>query len=84
MSWLVANQLQECPRPRSTNSTIPKHAKARSSLGAGLPFLYGGANVKQQNCRDRSTRVVLAVCTGWIGSEMMCSWRMQRMLLGCR
>jgi hypothetical protein len=23
-------------------------------------------------------RLVLAVCTGWIGSAMMCSWRKQR------
>ena len=29
-------------------------------------------------------RVVLAVCTGWMGSEMMASCRKQRMLVGCR
>jgi hypothetical protein len=33
---------------------------------------------------NEGKRVVLAVCTGWIGSEMMCLWRMQRMLVGCR
>jgi hypothetical protein len=27
-------------------------------------------------------RVVLAVCTGWIGSVMMCSWRKQRCCYG--
>ena len=29
-------------------------------------------------------RVVLAVCTGWMGFEMMGSCRKQRVLVGCR
>ena len=29
-------------------------------------------------------RVVLAVCTGWMGSEMMASCRKQRVLVGYR
>lgn len=37
-----------------------------------------------QLCFPRRKRGVLAVCTEWIGSVMMCSWRMQRMLVGCR
>ncbi len=31
-----------------------------------------------------SKRVVLAVCTGWMCSEMMASCRKQRVLVGCR
>jgi len=32
----------------------------------------------------KSKRVVLAVCTGWLGSEMMSSCRKQRVRVGCR
>jgi len=33
---------------------------------------------------NQSKRVVLAVCTGWMGFEMMSSCRKQRVLVGCR
>ena len=40
--------------------------------------------ILQPVSRVKRKRVVLAVCTGCLGSEKMCSCRKQRMVVSCR
>jgi transposase len=43
-----------------------------------------GSHFLGRALRAQGKRVVLAVCTGWMGSEMMASCRKQRVLVDCR
>jgi hypothetical protein len=53
-------------------------------VGVHRPQPYTRAVVEPQPAAKLRKRVVLAVCTGWMGSEMMASCRKQRVLVGYR